>query len=44
MINIKIAKAYSTISNEASCVMTGVPPISLVIDEKASRYKIKRNP
>ena len=44
LINIKIAKAYRTISFEASCVMAGVPPIGLVIEEKASRYKIKHNP
>ena len=44
MINIKIAKAYRTIYFEASCVMAGVPPIGLVIEEKASRYKIKHNP
>ena len=44
LINIKIAKAYRTISFEASCVMTGVPPIGLVIEEMASRHKIKHNP
>ena len=43
MINIKIAKAYKTISFEISCVMAGVPLIGLVIEEKASRYKIKNN-
>ena len=37
MINAKIAKAYRTISFEASCVMAGVPPIGLVTEEKASR-------
>ena len=44
LINIKIAKAYRTISFEASCVMAGVPPIGLVIEEKARRYMIKHNP
>jgi hypothetical protein len=44
LINIKMAKAYRTISFEASCVMAGVPPTGLVIDEKASRYMIKHNP
>jgi hypothetical protein len=44
MINIKIAEAYRTISFEASCVMAGVPHIGLVIEEKASRCKIKHNP
>ena len=36
MINIKIERAYRTISFEASCVMAGVPPIGLVTEEKAS--------
>jgi hypothetical protein len=44
LINIKIAKAYKTISFEASCVMAGVPPIGLVVEEKANRYVIKYNP
>jgi len=34
LINIKIAKAYRTVSFEASCVIAGVPPIGLVIDGK----------
>ena len=41
LINIKIAKAYTTISFEASCVMSGVPPIGLVIDGKVQVYKRK---
>ena len=44
MFNIKIAKAYRTISFEASCLMASVPPIGLVKDEKASQYMIKHNP
>ena len=43
MINIKTAKAYRTISFEASCIMAGVPPIGIVIEEKARLYKIKHN-
>jgi hypothetical protein len=43
MINIKIAKAYRTISFEASCMMAGVPPIGIVIEEKARLYRIKHN-
>lgn len=41
LINIKIAKAYRTISFEASCVMAGVPPIGLVIEGKAQVYRRK---
>jgi hypothetical protein len=41
LINIKIAKAYRTISFEASCVMAGVPPIGTVIAGKVQLYKSK---
>jgi len=41
LINIKIAKAYRTISFEASCVIAGVPPIGLVIDGNVQFYKRK---
>jgi hypothetical protein len=29
LINIKIAKAYRTVSNEAFCILTGLNPIAL---------------
>ena len=35
LINIKIAKAYRTVSFEASCMMAGVAPIGIVTEEKA---------
>jgi ribonuclease HI len=41
LINIKIAKAYRTISYKASCVMAGVPLIGIVIAGKAQLYKRK---
>ena len=41
LINIKIAKAYRTISYEASCVMGGVPPIGIVIAGMVQLYKRK---
>jgi len=41
VINIKIAKAHRTISFEASCLVTGVPPIGNAIEEKACLYKRK---
>jgi len=41
LINIKIVKAYRTISFEASCVIAGVSPIGLVIDGKVQVYKRK---
>ena len=43
LINIKIAKAYRTISFEASCVIAGVLPIGLIIEEKAQLYRLKQN-
>jgi len=41
LINIKIAKAYRTISYEASCVMAGVSPIGIVIVGMVQLYKRK---
>ena len=39
LINIKIDKAYRTVSNEALCILTGLTPISIKID-KAAQYTI----
>src|SRR5215510_10542330 len=41
LMNIKIAKAYRTISYSASCLIAGVPPIAIVIAEKAQLYNRK---
>ena len=41
LINLKVSKAYRTLSYEASCVMAGVMPIELIIDEQVNLYKIK---
>jgi hypothetical protein len=43
LINIKILKAYRTLSVEAPCIMAGVPPIRIVIEEKTRLYEIKHN-
>jgi hypothetical protein len=43
LITIKIAKVYRTISFEASYMMAGVPPIRIVIEEKARLYKTNHN-
>jgi len=40
LINIKIAKAYRTMSNEALCVITGLIPIHIKIEETAKYYEI----
>jgi hypothetical protein len=40
-MNLKIAKAFRTISFEASCLMAGVPPIGIVIAGKVQLYKRK---
>jgi len=37
-MNIKIAKAYWTVSYDASCVIAGVRPIQITIDEKVQTY------
>ena len=43
MVNIKIAKAFRTLSYEASCVLAGVRPTRLVIEEKVRTYKATHN-
>ena len=42
-MNIKIAKAFRTLSYEASCVLAGVRPICLAIEEKVRTYKATHN-
>jgi hypothetical protein len=42
IINIKIAKVYRTVSNEALCVLKGLTPIAIKIEEMARLYKLKR--
>jgi len=37
LINIRIAKAYRSVSNEALCVIAGIRPIHIKIEE-AGRY------
>jgi ribonuclease HI len=39
MMNIKIAKVFRTLSYEALCVLAGVRPIQLAIEEKVRTYK-----
>ena len=39
LINIRIAKAYRTVSNEALCVITGLIPINIKIEETAKYYE-----
>jgi hypothetical protein len=38
LIQLKIAKAYRTVSNEALCVITGLIPINIKIDEIVAYY------
>ena len=40
LINIRKAKAYRTVSNEALCVMTGLIPINIKTEESAKYYEI----
>jgi hypothetical protein len=42
LMNIKIAKAYRTVSNEALCILTGVTPIAIKIQEAIQFYEITR--
>jgi len=43
LMNIKIAKAFRTLSYEASCVLAGVRPTRLAIEEKVRTYKATHN-
>jgi ribonuclease HI len=44
LMNIRIAKSYRTVSNEALCVITGLIPIDIKIEETAQLLQItKRN-
>ena len=43
LINITILKAYRTVAFETSCVLAGVPPIGIAIEECARLYKIMHN-
>ena len=38
LINLKIAKAYRTVSNDALCILTGMTPIAIKIEEAAQTY------
>jgi hypothetical protein len=40
LINIRIAMAYRTVSNEALCVITGLTPTNIKIEESAKYYEI----
>jgi hypothetical protein len=42
-MDIKIAKAYRTTSNEALCILTGTTPIEIEAEETAQLYRIKRD-
>jgi hypothetical protein len=43
LINIKMAKAYRTVSNETLCILTGLTPIAIKIEEAIQFYKITRD-
>ena len=43
LLNIKIAKAYRTVSNDALCIITGLMPIHLKILEVAKFYEISKS-
>ena len=43
LINIKIAKAFRTTSNEALCILTGLTPVVIKAEEAAKLYNFMRN-
>ena len=42
LINIRIAKAYHKVSNEALCVIPELTPIKIKIEETSKYYECKR--
>jgi len=42
LINIRIAKAYRTVSNEALCVIASIKPIHIKIEEAGRDYEITK--
>ena len=40
LINLRMAKAYRTISHEALCILTGILPINIRAKETAALYNI----
>ena len=42
IINIKIAKAYRTVANEARCVLTGLAPIAINVEEMTKLYELTK--
>jgi len=42
-MNIKIAKAYCTNSNDALCILSGNAPVELKTEEAANIYRITKD-
>jgi hypothetical protein len=42
LINLRIAKAYRNVSNEALCIITGITPIDIKIEETAALFQITK--
>ena len=42
LINIRMAKAYRSTSNEALCILTGMTPINIKLEEVVKRYNINK--
>ena len=40
LINIRMAKAYRTTSSEALCIVTGMTPITIKVEEAVKKYKV----
>ena len=41
LINLKMARAYRTTSAEALCILTGMTPITLKLEEAVTRYTFR---
>jgi len=42
IINMNMAKAYRTVSNEALCILTGMTQIAIKIEEATQLYQLTK--
>ena len=42
LINIRMTKAYRTTSSEGLCILTGMAPIIIEMEEAVKHYSIKK--
>ena len=43
LINIRMSKVFRTTSSEALCMLTGMTPIIINLEQETAQYQIKQN-